>query len=264
MAKQTKRTEWFTRVIRRLLSVWFYILFLGFFVLAFPFFILTLSIRSRFTHDIAHYINKIWGILITFPSGIRIRSENAEKIKKGEVYIFAPNHASYLDIPVCNVGIPISFRFMGKAELVDIPFFGWMFGRLHIAVKRESRKESYNSFHKAREKLKQGVSVLIYPEGTIPDKKSVILGRFKDGAFRLAIENQVPIVPVVMIGTDTALPDDGKLMLRPAKIRVIFEDPIETKGMTIEDVQTLKTKVYDLIHKKLTTENSMKINTSRF
>ena len=262
MTSSTKQPGIILRIIRRLFSMWFISLFLGFFIIASPLFFITLSFNTRFTHDIAHLINTIWGYLVTYPVGVRITRENAGQLKKDRTYIFASNHASYLDIPVCTIGIPVSFRFMGKAELANIPLFGWMFGRLHIPVNRDSRKDSYNSFHKAKEKLAQGVSVLVYPEATIPDKKSVILGRFKEGAFRMAIEHQLPLVPVILIGTNKALPDDGKFVIRPAKIRVVFGDAIETTGMTIEDVPKLRTRVFDLIHSKLVAEKQNEKNRS--
>ncbi len=232
--------------------------------MAFPFFFILLSIKSRFTHDIAHRINYFWAWLVTWPVGVRITTRGISKLSQKKAYIYTPNHNSYLDIPVCNLGIPFQFRFMGKAELGKIPLFGYMFSRLHIAVKRENKFDAYKSFILAKEKLDQGRSVLLFPEGTIPDKKNVILGRFKEGAFRLAIENQVPLVPVILLGTQNALPDDGSLLLRPANVMLIIEDPIDTTGMTINDVPALKAKVYEFMERKLRRlkayENNRKTN----
>ncbi|MCB9231863.1 MAG: 1-acyl-sn-glycerol-3-phosphate acyltransferase [Bacteroidia bacterium] len=235
-------------ILYRIWSLWFYFLFVGLFVLIFPFFWILLSFKKPWTHNLAHKINAVWGRCITYGALVFTRSYGQRKLDKNTAYVFAPNHSSYLDIPVCNLAIRNQFRFMGKAELNKIPLFGWMFNRLHVAVQRESKIGSYRSFIKAQQKLQEGLSVLIFPEGTIPDKKKVTLGRFKDGAFRLAVENQVPLVPVSIIGTDRALPDDGKLLLHPGKVKVIFHDPIETRGLTLDDVPELKQKVFDLIH----------------
>lgn len=231
-------------VLLRILSIWFYLLFVLFFLLIFPFHFLFLLGKARWAHNISHRLNMAWGAVITYPVGVWVVSRNRKKIKKKGVYIFAPNHSSYLDIPICNVSIVNSFRFIGKAELNKVPLFGYMFKRLHIPVNRGSITDSYRSFVGAKQKLEEGTSVLVFPEGTIPDKKRVTLKRFKDGAFRLAIETGIPIVPMTILGAARALPDDGKLLLHPTKVRVIFHDPIETAGMDISEAGELKKRVY--------------------
>lgn len=235
-------------IFLRIYSLWFFILFVGFFFLFFPLFFLLLSFKKTWTHNLAHKLNVFWGILITYGSFIFIKSFDQDKLDPGQVYVFAPNHSSFFDIPVCNIAIRNQFRFMGKAELGDVPLFGWMFNRLHIAVKRTSKIGAYRSFIQAQKKLNEGTSVLVFPEGTIPDKKKLTLGRFKDGAFRLAVDNQIPLVPVSIIGADFVLPDDGKYLFRPGRIKVIFHDPIDTQGMTLDDISNMKKEVFDLIH----------------
>ena len=103
----------------------------------------------------------------------------------------------------------------------------------------------------AKEKLKKGISVLIYPEATIPNKKEVTLGRFKDGAFRIAIDNNTPIVPVAIIGGHHILPNDRTNRMFPGKINVVFCDPISTEGMVAEDSEDLKQQVRKIILQKL-------------
>lgn len=232
-------------VLRRIYSIFFYIVFLGFFILIFPLHFFLLLGKARWAHNVAHFLNKLWGIVIMYPFGITLKIIDRRKIDPKGIYIFSSNHASYLDIPICNVSIRNSFRFIGKAELTQVPVFGYMFGRLHIAVDRGSRSKSYKALVRAREKLESGTSVLIYPEGTIPDKTKVDMLRFKDGAFKLAIESQIPLAPMTVVGAHRALLDNGKWLLRPARIKVIFHDPIETKGMTLEDIPTLRKRVFD-------------------
>ena len=232
----------------RLWSFWFYFLFLVVFALIFPLHWFLLLFDKRWTHNVSHRLNMFWGWMIMYPTGVWVKPENRKKLKRKTVYVFAPNHSSYLDIPICNVSILPSFRFIGKAELNKVPLFGYMFKRLHISVNRGSVTDSYKSFVKAKEKLQGGTSVLIFPEATIPDKTKVNLLRFKDGAFRLAIENKVPIVPMTILGADRALPDNGKYILHPQRVRVIFHDPIETAGMTVADAPALRDRVFDLIY----------------
>ncbi|MEM7037079.1 MAG: lysophospholipid acyltransferase family protein [Bacteroidota bacterium] len=238
-------------VLSRIWSIWFYILFLLFFILIFPLHVIFLLIPTKWAHDVSHYLNFIWGCVILYPTGVWVKSVNRKKIKRGGTYIFAPNHSSYLDIPICNVSILNAFRFIGKAELNSIPLFGYMFKRLHISVNRGSVTDSYRSFVRAKDKLKEGTSVLIYPEGTIPDKTKTTLLRFKDGAFRLAIENGIPIVPMTILGADRVFPDDNTWKLYPGLVRVIFHDPIETKDMDVSEAPALKERVFNLIYETI-------------
>jgi 1-acyl-sn-glycerol-3-phosphate acyltransferase len=234
-------------VLLRIWSVVFYVLFVVFFLVIFPFHFILLLFDRTWTHDLSHRLNMLWGYVIMFPLGIWPQPVNRKKLDRKQVYIFAPNHSSYLDIPICNVSILHSFRFVGKAELNSMPLFGYMFKRLHIPVPRESAKGSYRSIAMSIEKLKSGRSVLIFPEGTIPDKRQVDLLRFKDGAFRMAIESGFPIVPMTIVGADRALLDDGKWLIRPTRIKVIFHDPIETRGMDMAQAGELRSKVFSLI-----------------
>lgn len=239
------------KVLLRILSIFFYILFLGFFVLIFPFHFIFLLFTAKPFHNASHFLNKMWGWIIMYPVGIWLKNINRKKVPRKGVFIYAPNHTSYLDIPICNVSIRGTFRFMGKAELNSLPLFGYMFKRLHIPVDRGSRSQSYQSFTSAKEVLLKGTSVLIFPEGTIPDKKAVDLLRFKEGAFRLAIETGVPLVPMTVLGAARALPDDGKYLIHPTRVRVIYHDPIETKGMDVSEAGVLRQRVYDLMLRTL-------------
>ncbi len=250
-----------THVLPRLWSLWFFLLFVGYFLLAFPLYFVCLSIPSRLTQDLAHRLNMLWGYVLTLPVLVFVQPVNREVIDRRQTYVFAPNHISYLDIVICNIGIKNSFRFMGKAELAKLPLFGWMFSRLHIVVPRHSTTGAYRSFLQAKDKLQEGVSVLVYPEATILDKPPGTLGPFKGGAFRLAIDQQVPIVPVTIVGSERVLPHDGKLLLRPGRIKIVFNAPIETVGLTVKDTSALKQKVRDIMLGNLAThhDNSYKI-----
>lgn len=238
-------------VLLRIYSVLFYIVFLGFFALIFPFHFILLQFKTQWTHNASHWLNGLWGRSILYPFGLWMQIEGRKKIDRKQLYIFASNHSSYLDIPICNVSVPVTFRFIGKAELNSLPLFGYMFKRLHISVNRENRKDAYHSYRRCREKLSEGTSVLVYPEGTIPDKSKVDLLRFKDGAFRMAVENQVPLVPMTVVHANRALADDGRWLVYPTRIKVIFHEPVDTTGMTLEDVPAFRQRIYDLIHSTL-------------
>ena len=248
------------RVLLRALSIFFALIFVGFFLLIFPFHLVLLAFKVKWTHNVSHFLNKMWGAFIMYSVGIRVKSINRQVVDPKKTYVFAPNHSSYLDIPICNLSIKNSFRFIGKAELNTVPVFGYMFKRLHIGIDRANRSSSYRSLLRANDKLEEGTSVLIFPEGTIPDKTMVTLLRFKDGGFRLAIENQVPLVPMTVIGADRALLDNGKWLVRPGQVKVIYHDPIETTGMGPDDIKDLKNRVFELTYKTLAEHGQLKDN----
>lgn len=240
-------------ILLRIWSIFFYILFVGFFALIFPLHFLLLLKRYRWSHNLSHRLNMLWGVIIMYPVGVWLQPIGRKKLKRKQVYIFAPNHTSYLDIPICNVSILPTFRFIGKAELNRMPLFGYMFKRLHIPVNRGSVTDSFKSFKYARKQLEAGTSILIFPEATIPDKRVTTLKKFKDGAFRMAIETGTPIVPMTIIGADHALPDDGRFLIHPHRVKVIFHDPIPTTGMDISEAANLRDQVYTQIFDTLIT-----------
>lgn len=244
-------------VLLRIWSIIFYVLFVLFFLIIFPFHLVLLLFNRTWTHDLSHRLNMLWGVVIMYPLGIWPQPIGRNGIDRKQVYIFVPNHSSYLDIPICNVSILHSFRFVGKAELNSLPLFGYMFKRLHIPVPRESAKGSYRSIEQSIEKLKSGRSILIFPEGTIPDKRKVDLLRFKDGAFRMAIESGIPIVPMTLVGAEKALLDDGKWLIRPTRVKVIFHDPIETAGMEMSEAGELKNRVFKLLMQTMKENGAM-------
>jgi 1-acyl-sn-glycerol-3-phosphate acyltransferase len=156
-----------------------------------------------------------------------------------------------LDIPTLTVKLPMFVNFMAKIELARIPFFGIFFRTIDIAVDRKNIRQSVWAFQQAKEQLiKENKSIVIFPEGTIPTTVPK-MGRFKEGAFRLAIETQKPLLPVTIIGNWIALPDQGKTRFRPARIVQYVHEPIDTKGMILDDVESLKLKVYTIIERKL-------------
>ncbi len=142
---------------------------------------------------------------------------------------------------------------MGKAELLKIPLFKYFFVYLDIPVRRKSATDSHRAFVRAGEIIDRGMSMVIYPEGTISPKGK--LKPFKNGAFKLAIEKQVPVVPVVNLNNWHFLENGGffKSNGRPGIPQIIVGEPIETKGLDIEQIEELKNKVYTFIKSELDT-----------
>jgi 1-acyl-sn-glycerol-3-phosphate acyltransferase len=165
-------------------------------------------------------------------------------------YIYCPNHASYLDIPLSSYVIPHFFCFIGKSEVADIPLFGYIFSKIHVSLNRNKLKGRYDALLRAGKKLEEGKSILIYPEGTFSFQPPT-LNKFKDGAFRLAIEKQVPIVPISFPFNWIVMPDSKNNLLHYHQIKAIVHEPIETKGLTMNDVDALKEQVFDVISQEM-------------
>lgn len=143
-------------------------------------------------------------------------------------------------------GVKEHFAFMGKSSLGKIPFIGYMYTRLNILVDRKSIKSKANAYNQAMMELDNGKSLVIFSEGTI-STVAPYPGHFKDGAFRIAIEKQIPIVPVTIPYNWLILPDDGKWAGRPHFAMAIFHEPIITKGLTLDDIKWLMDKTHQII-----------------
>ncbi len=143
-------------------------------------------------------------------------------------------------------GVKEEFAFMGKSSLGKIPLIGYMYGKLNVLVDRKNLKSRANAYNQALMEIDKGKSLVIFSEGTI-SPTAPYPGIFKDGAFRIAIEKQIPIVPVTIPYNWLILPDDGKWLGKPNKAMAIFHEPIPTKGLTLSDVKWLMEKTHQII-----------------
>ncbi len=231
------------------------LVFVVFFIPTYP--LLLIFLAHPVGYKAAHIYRKIWGRIILYISGIIPRVTFEQKLKPGKAYIYAPNHSSYLDIISMTYSMPGHFIFMAKNELSKIPLFGIWFKTIDIGVNRSSRMDSFKAFKKAHERLAGGISVCVFPEGTIP-AHAPKLGRFKDGAFRLAIENGVEIVPVTMPDNFRRMPDNRSFFSTPGKMRVHVHRPIPTSHLKPEDAGKLSAEVYRIIEEQLKHFNVLK------
>ena len=200
--------------------------------------------------------NRWWAKFLFIFTFLPYRIECRTKLDPKKQYIFCPNHLSYLDIPTLGLN-PINTIFVGKSEMEKIPLFGYMYSKLHITVDRSKLKSKFITLQRSIEALDEGKSLVIYPEGGIITKHPPQLTPFKDGAFRAAIEKQVAVVPVTIPYNWIIMPDPPKY-LYPQTIVVIFHEPIETKDMTLQQVDGLKQQVFDVIQTELQKHNLQK------
>lgn len=219
-------------------------------LLLFPFFYVLLSRETWFPY--AMKLKRFWAHLLLHDVGIFYSIEQECALDPKQSYIFCPNHSSYLDIIVSYIAIPNYFHFVGKAELRKTPLFGIFFKKMDIAVDRKNLRHAHRALQRAEDDIRKGISIAIFPEGTIPDNAPT-MGRFKNGPFKLAIDSQASIVPITYQSNYKILPDGrkGKSGGRPGIARVKIHAPISTKGFTEKDIEHLKSLVFDAINKDL-------------
>ncbi len=192
-----------------------------------------------------HFCARMWSWLILKTSGIRVKVEGLENIKLNKTAIYCSNHASAMDIPILFVYLPLQFRFLAKRSLFHLPFLGWHLRRSgHVAVDRLRPHEALKGFDRAAQKIREGRSVITFPEGTRSRTGEML--PFKNGSFYLAILAQVPIVPITLNGTrDVLVPDTYHV--RSGQTEMIIHKSIPTAGLTVDDVEALARRVRDQI-----------------
>ncbi len=186
--------------------------------------------------------------LILFLVGVRTDIKGSIPQDEEVCYLICPNHTSYIDILILYAVFPHYFIFLGKQELGKIPLFKLFFKKLNILVNRSNAKEAHRSLMEVRERLKKGKNVVIFPEGTI-SKKAPELRPFKNGAFRIALELSLPIVPVTFLDNYKILEDSTKFgaSSRPGKARVIIHPPIYTTELKGDDLLILREQCREVI-----------------
>lgn len=177
-------------------------------------------------------------------TGVQHRDIYEAKEDRTKQYIFVANHISYMDIPPVLLAIRQPLRILGKYEMVKIPVFGWIYRIAVVLVDRSSPEARARSVRALKSALRKNVSIFIFPEGTFNETGGP-LKEFFDGAFRLAIEMQTPIKPLLFIDTLDRLDYRGKLNLTPGRSRVVHLPEVRVEGYTIKDLKHLKQQVYD-------------------
>ena len=227
--------------------IWFYILVAAPIVLFFP--LLLLSILKESWYPYFFKIARIWAKFILYGMGFYYFVQKEQELDIHKSYMLIANHTSMTDIMLMLAVVKNPFVFVGKKELANIPLFGFFYKRTSILVDRTNQKSRYEVYEQAQRRLKQGLSICIFPEGGVPDE-SVILDEFKDGAFRLAIDFQIPVVPMTFIGLKKMFPFRF-FAGYPGKV-LIYQHPfVETQGLTQRDKPELKEQVRELILKPL-------------
>ncbi len=194
-------------------------------------------------HGVSQFWARTISVLLPF---WEIRSEGLEKIQKGKPYVVVSNHQSLLDILVVLARLPIHFKFIAKRELFWIPFFGWhLVLARYIPLKRGDAESGHQCLEKARQWLSRGVSVVFFPEGTRSPDGSI--REFKAGAFKLALETGVELLPLVIAGTRDAIPKRSWVVRKRTTLALKVLDPVSVRGRSPEDLELIREEVRSII-----------------
>lgn len=249
-------------VIRFLYTLYGFIVFTGFLLLIFPLVVIASffgKIRgTNFIYDLC----RIWAGFVLFALGIRHRVTYETPHDPKRQYVFIFNHISYLDIPLLMRSIPRQhIRVLGKAEMAKIPIFGFLYKRAVVLVERDNPANRAKSLLTLKSIIKKNISIVISPEGTF-NMTGKPLKEFYDGAFKVAIETQTPIKPVLFLDAYDRMHYNSLFSLSPGISRAICLDEIPVDGLTLSDVQALKIKVFGLMEQKLIDLRASWIKTS--
>jgi 1-acyl-sn-glycerol-3-phosphate acyltransferase len=217
--------------------VWFYILLAVPILVMLPF--LVVSIAKEKWYPYFFIMARIWAKFILFGMGFYYRVEKEQELENHKSYMFVANHTSMADIMLMLAIVRHPFVFVGKKELAKIPLFGFFYKRTCILVDRKSSKSRMEVFNRAEKRLNQGLSICIFPEGGVPENETVELDEFKDGAFRLAIEHQIPIVPMTFADNKQRF-SYTFMSGSPGIMRAKIHHFVETQGRPVDDKKAIK------------------------
>ena len=192
----------------------------------------TLSVLVRLidhSGKTSHSVNSCWAFWICKACGVKVKLLGLEHVDMQQSQLFVANHQSFFDIFALAGFLPVQLRWIAKANLFLVPFVGWaMTAANYVKVRRGNRKQSLKAFNDALDRIKNGFSAVIFPEGT--RSKDGTISEFKKGSHLLAIRSKVPIVPTVIIGTGKIM-RKGNYGVKPGNVKIIFLKPIEIKSL---------------------------------
>ncbi len=241
----------FSRFLSKSLLIWTWFNFGWLMLLSIPFVIIPIMISEKQGGRLAHWVMRIWGMIFCSLSGIFFKVKGLENLKKGTSYIFTANHGSFLDSPSLVAAIPEQFKALGKKEILSYPIFGFIFRYIGVTVDRSDPISRRNSLVEIRKKLEKGIHIVFFPEGSM-NRTPELLRKFYDGAFWLAIETQTQIIPMAIKNSRNLCPHDFSY-LRPGVITIEIGKPIDTQGLTLEELVQLKDQTHMKIKQMLET-----------
>ncbi|MFY0593953.1 lysophospholipid acyltransferase family protein [Roseivirga sp.] len=236
------------KLIQYIYTGWCGIMFVIPMVIFSPFMVIPLLI-SRKLEGITFFFIRCWVYMFSLTTGIWFVGHNKKSVDTKKSFIFLINHTSFLDACAIPVAIPSSLVGLGKKELSKIPVFGWVTSRFAVWVDRSSPESRKEGITRMKELLSGGTSVLVAPEGTRNNTEETLLP-FRHGPFRLAIESNINIIPVV-IHRASKLMKRGSLLLKPGVVHSYVLPEVSVEGMTESDVERLAGDVFKMMKDKI-------------
>ncbi len=233
-----------------LYSFYAHILFVTIMLLIFPFVIMSSFFGRIKGGNMILRLCSLWADIwfpLIFIFHKKIYEAPHDKLKP---YVFVTNHISYIDSAVLVKAYRQPVRPLGKVEMSKMPLFGFIYKKAIVAVDRSSIENRAASIRILKSIISKGISVVVFPEGTF-NMTNKPLKEFYDGAFRVAIETQTPVKPVLFLDTYSRMHYNSIFSMTPGKCRIVYLDEIPVAGLSAADVQSLKQKVYTTMEKKL-------------
>lgn len=239
------------KILKYIYSIWIAITFI---VITFPMlfcYLFLFLVPYKYQIIGVYYINRtflyFWSLIV----GLFYKIKGTENISKNQTYIVVSNHVNVIDVAAISCGLRVYAKPLVKKELTKIPGIGQLFSLMCLTVDRSNKESRHASKVKMLSDLKQGISIFIFPEGTRNKSKEPLLS-FYDGAFELAIEAQVPIIPAIQLNTRKLNPNSS-ILFRPGIVELVHLPSISTIGLTLNNLKELKEKthaiMYDFIKK---------------
>jgi len=243
----------FRKIIQPFYTAYVVATFVVSILIAFPFFLIISLGNNTLSRKAIYSIIRVWSILWLWLIGMGVK-KTGKKPPKGR-YIVVANHISYLDTLVIFPAIPGYFRALGKKEISRIPVVGFIYKQVVIMVDRSSVHSRARSMRLMWRVLHKEGNIIIFPEGTF-NETGKPLKEFYDGAFRLAINTQMPILPILFPDTVHRWHYGGWWKLWPGLNRVVYLEPVPVAGLTMEALPALKQQVYAMMEEELLKYNS--------
>lgn len=238
-------------LFRGLFSVVGFVLFLSVMLLLFPFVFFASFFGKIKGGNTIYTICRLWADIMMVCWGIHHVNIFEQPHDPDKQYVFIFNHISFMDIPIIMKSIRKQhFRILGRSDLGKIPVFGFLYRNAVVMVDRSSTEKRAASVQKLKAVIRKGISVVIAPEGTF-NNTGKPLKSFYDGAFKIAIETQTPIKPILFLDAADRLNNKNIFTLTPGRSRAVYLEEISVAGLTNRDVAMLKEKVYTLMEEKL-------------
>lgn len=238
------------RPLQWIYCIYAVLLFISIMLILFPFVLIASFFGIITGGNLIYRICMLWGDIWFLLVGILHRNIYESRPDKNKQYIFIMNHISYLDAPAIVKTIRRPIRALGKIEMKKVPVFGFIYSSAVVKVNRGSVEDRAKSVRNLKSVLRKGISLVIFPEGTF-NLTHQPLKQFYDGAFRVAIETQTTIQPVLFLDTYDRMHHKSLFSLNPGINRSLFLEEVPVEGLSHKDVPALKQRVYDLMEKKL-------------